>query len=170
MLPLLGALPLCGGLRKGSRTADLPAKPEAPEILKSFDARDWARAFVAYQRENPSIATDEETMTAWFANALMRGYDERRRQTVLGPAGESPSAYFVERWSGKPGAWVCTRTWYGINEDGHSTGTIHEESEPWPLQHLPLCVLDGGDVSMVGHDVLEAEYTYWDGRQPAARA
>lgn len=47
---------------------------------QSFDAQDWARAFVERVRENPSIATDEATMLGWFANALMRGYDEHARR------------------------------------------------------------------------------------------
>jgi len=47
----------------------------------SFDARDWARMFVGLVQHNPAIATDEETMTTWFANALMRGYDERHWRT-----------------------------------------------------------------------------------------
>ncbi len=55
--------------------------PEGYEILRSFDARDWARAFVAHVTAKPSIATDEETMIGWFANALMRGYDEHRPTT-----------------------------------------------------------------------------------------
>lgn len=53
-----------------------PPLPSGAEILKSFDARDWAKAFVEHVRQIPGIATDEETMTTWFANALMRGYDE----------------------------------------------------------------------------------------------
>lgn len=44
-------------------------RPDWP--LPSFDARDWAKAFC---KLNPSM--DEETMITWFANALMRGYDE----------------------------------------------------------------------------------------------
>ncbi len=51
------------------------------EIYKSFDARDWAKAFVEYQKANPAIATDEECMTTWFASALMRGYDEQYWRT-----------------------------------------------------------------------------------------
>lgn len=55
-----------------------PAKfPDGQEILKSFNATDWARAFVAYVKFDPSIATDEATMAGWFANALMRGFDEK---------------------------------------------------------------------------------------------
>lgn len=49
-------------------------------FTQSFDAMDWARAFVAIARENPAIATDEGTMVGWFANALMRGYDEHARR------------------------------------------------------------------------------------------
>lgn len=48
------------------------------ELLKSFDAQVWAREFVRIVTENPTIPTDEGTMIAWFANALMRGYDEHR--------------------------------------------------------------------------------------------
>lgn len=39
--------------------------------LPSFDARDWAEAFCKH-----SPGADEATMLAWFANALMRGFDE----------------------------------------------------------------------------------------------
>ena len=44
-------------------------RPDWP--LPSFDAKDWAKAFC---QRNPSI--DEELMVTWFANALMRGFDE----------------------------------------------------------------------------------------------
>jgi hypothetical protein len=37
----------------------------------SFDARDWAKSFCKM------YSGDEETMTAWFADALMRGYDQK---------------------------------------------------------------------------------------------
>jgi hypothetical protein len=46
-------------------------RPDWP--LPSFDARDWARAFC-----DKFPAFDEELALAWFANALMRGYDEGR--------------------------------------------------------------------------------------------
>ena len=38
--------------------------------LPSFDGMDWAEAFVKLH------GGDLELMTTWFANALMRGYDE----------------------------------------------------------------------------------------------
>lgn len=53
---------------------DPKARPDWP--LPSFDALDWAEAFVAKVREKPEIATDEGAMLAWFSGALMRGYDE----------------------------------------------------------------------------------------------
>lgn len=50
------------------------------DFTQSFDARDWAAAFVAHVQANPAIATDEGTMIGWFANAIMRGYDEHARK------------------------------------------------------------------------------------------
>jgi len=49
-------------------------------FAQSFDAAVWAKAFVAHVKANPEIATDEGTMIGWFANAIMRGYDEYARQ------------------------------------------------------------------------------------------
>ena len=46
-------------------------RPDWP--LPSFDAMDWAKAFC---KINPTCGLDESTMVGWFANALMRGYDE----------------------------------------------------------------------------------------------
>ena len=46
-------------------------------FTQSFQAMDWAKAFVALVKQKPEIATDEATMLGWFANAIMRGYDER---------------------------------------------------------------------------------------------
>ena len=50
-------------------------RPDWP--LPSFDARDWA---VAFLRAYPNTGLDEETMLGWFANALMRGYDEHAKR------------------------------------------------------------------------------------------
>jgi hypothetical protein len=41
----------------------------------SFDARVWAEAFMQYAVKN-KMGIDEDLMTAWFANAIMRGFDE----------------------------------------------------------------------------------------------
>ena len=51
--------------------------------LPSFDARDWAAAFCKTARERWGITgLDEEMMTAWFACALMRGYDQRAMEAT----------------------------------------------------------------------------------------
>jgi len=50
-------------------------------IPESFDAQVWAQEFVHLVEANPAIATDEGTMIGWFANALMRGYDEHYWRT-----------------------------------------------------------------------------------------
>ncbi len=74
------------GMRKPCNAAS--KLPAGHEILRSFDARDWAKAFVAHVQQIPGIATDEETMVGWFANSLMRGYDEREaRQSGTGTPG-----------------------------------------------------------------------------------
>lgn len=49
------------------------------DFAQSFDARDWAKAFVERARAKPDFATDEDNMIGWFANAIMRGYDEHAR-------------------------------------------------------------------------------------------
>ncbi len=54
--------------------ADTPPHERPDWPLPSFDARDWAQAFL---KINPNTGLDEGTMIGWFANALMRGYDER---------------------------------------------------------------------------------------------
>lgn len=56
---------------------DPKTRPDWP--LPSFDATDWAEAFVKF---NPGIAEAvgpaelEATMLGWFSNSLMRGFDE----------------------------------------------------------------------------------------------
>jgi hypothetical protein len=45
--------------------------------LPSFDARDWAKAFCKIAKTH-GHDIDEEWMVTWFANALMRGFDEAR--------------------------------------------------------------------------------------------
>jgi len=49
---------------------------EAVNLTDEFDARVWAREFVRL-----NSASDEAMMLAWFANALMAGYDHARRAT-----------------------------------------------------------------------------------------
>lgn len=59
-------------------------RPDWP--LLSFDARDWAGAFcksatqLGY-RSPEGKPVDEGWMIGWFANALMRGFDEHAART-----------------------------------------------------------------------------------------
>lgn len=68
---------------------------EHPRCTQSFAASDWARDFVQQVRLNPSIATDEGTVCGWFANAIMRGYDERER--ILNAEAREAGQILVER-------------------------------------------------------------------------
>lgn len=56
-----------------------PNDPTWP--LPSFDARDWAKAFVKIAATVGYPDMDEEWMVTWFANALMRGFDEHARRS-----------------------------------------------------------------------------------------
>jgi len=56
-----------------------------PSPQDSFDAMKWAESFVAHVKLKPTIATDVGTMLAWFATALMRGYDEYPRGQAVSP-------------------------------------------------------------------------------------
>lgn len=53
-------------------------RPDWP--LPSFDARDWAKACADVTRNKLMTEEEyEELLQMWFANALMRGYDEARK-------------------------------------------------------------------------------------------
>lgn len=64
---------------------DCPPSPRRPDFWQSFDARDWAAAFVEIVRKNHNIEIDESLMTGWFANALMVGFDEHARRQKTEP-------------------------------------------------------------------------------------
>lgn len=64
---------------------DPKTRPDWP--LPSFNARDWAQAFcrIANERgfkDEKGDPIDEGWMIAWFASALMRGYDQRTSEIV----------------------------------------------------------------------------------------
>jgi hypothetical protein len=50
------------------------------DLIESFDAQVWAKEFVKHNLAF-HIGLDEGALTAWFASALMRGYDEYRWRT-----------------------------------------------------------------------------------------
>lgn len=49
-------------------------------LIGQFDAKIWAEEFVKMVKKNPKIANDMGTMIAWFANAIMAGYDRAKQQ------------------------------------------------------------------------------------------
>ena len=55
--------------------------PHSFKALDSFDAQHWAASFLDTLRENPQIIIDHDLMVCWFANALMRGFDEHYWRT-----------------------------------------------------------------------------------------
>jgi hypothetical protein len=60
---------------------DPKTRPDWP--LPSFDARDWAEAFCKTVKEQTGHELDEGWMIAWFACALMRGFDEHASRASL---------------------------------------------------------------------------------------
>ena len=58
--------------------ADTPPQERPDWPLPSFDARDWAAHFRKTAVKLGYSDMDEDWLHAWFANALMRGYDEAR--------------------------------------------------------------------------------------------
>lgn len=73
--------------------ANTPPEERPDWPLPSFDARDWSKAFCKIAKKL-GHDLDEDWMTGWFANALMRGYDEHAaRQSQHNPqAGDGGSA------------------------------------------------------------------------------
>lgn len=62
------------------------AKSQTP--LVSFDPDVWVDAWIETIGKNPEIPQNRETMRAWFANALMRGYDEWMQRNPGRPEGD----------------------------------------------------------------------------------
>jgi hypothetical protein len=65
--------------------SDPSDSPTASDFTQSFDARDWAVAWCKIAREieaanDGRTVIDEGWMISWFANAIMRGYDEHARR------------------------------------------------------------------------------------------
>lgn len=50
-----------------------------PDLIGETDATVWATEWLETISRNPGIPTDEGTMISWFANAIMAGYDQGRR-------------------------------------------------------------------------------------------
>lgn len=59
--------------------------------IQSFDHCDWAEAFIKIVKDN-NVTIDEEYMRVWFANALMRGYDQGQLHL------HHQLPWFVKKW------------------------------------------------------------------------
>lgn len=117
----------------------------ADDFTQSMDARVWADAFLAQFSEVP----DREMLIAWFANAIMCGYDAQA--TTL-------RALAAER-----DALLAAQTWQPIgtaNDDGVTKlflAPSHVPGDPWlftsrfiatqpkPTHWMPLPPAPGGE-------------------------
>jgi hypothetical protein len=54
--------------------------PHNPACMQSFDARDWAYDFRETAKSLGYCDMDEGWLLGWFANAIMRGFDEAERR------------------------------------------------------------------------------------------
>lgn len=64
--------------------AAVPKELRADWPLPSFDANDWG---VAFNKQHPSVPVDDAR--AWFACALMRGFDESEARSRHPTTGDS---------------------------------------------------------------------------------
>lgn len=55
------------------------------ELIGEFDAAVWAKVWIRMIAEHPGIPTEEGTMIGWFANAIMSGYDQGRKEEQSRP-------------------------------------------------------------------------------------
>lgn len=72
------------------------------DLFSTMDAHAWANRFVERVAENPDIATDVGTMLAWFAGAIMTGYDNGIK---VGRAMEAAEQQVWIRPLGPPKEW-----------------------------------------------------------------
>jgi hypothetical protein len=77
---------LSGVIESVTRRLDVNELPSANDndLFSNIDALVWAERFVLRVSERPTIPTDVGTMLAWFAGAIMAGYDERSRRIISG--------------------------------------------------------------------------------------
>lgn len=62
--------------------ANTPLKERPDWPLPSFDARDWAESFCKIAK-GKGLEIDQGWMVSWFANALMRGFDEANSRRAV---------------------------------------------------------------------------------------
>ena len=86
-------------------------------FIHSFDERDWSKAFMERVNADHTFVTGSN-MDGWFANAIMRGYDEPKRLDNIFDAIRSERDYQVEKWGNNfddthtPADWWTFVTFY----------------------------------------------------------
>lgn len=88
--------PSCDDCLRASPPLDEPAPAPEPDPLLGIDAQKWAQEFMRIW-SGRWAEVDEGLMIGWFANAIMRGYDEgqhrlRKQHGCEIPPLESPKA------------------------------------------------------------------------------
>lgn len=76
------AVPQPGAFAATTAANEPPIRRSPSWPLESFDARDWAKEFIRINRDcvvGIVGHVDEEDMISWFANSLMRGFEEGKK-------------------------------------------------------------------------------------------
>lgn len=76
------AVPQPGAFAATPAANEPPVRRSPSWPLESFDARDWAKEFIRINRDRVVGIVghvDEEDMISWFANSLMRGFEEGKK-------------------------------------------------------------------------------------------
>lgn len=76
------AVPQPGAFAATPAANEPPVRRSPSWPLESFDARDWAKEFIRINRDcvvGIVGHVDEEDMISWFANSLMRGFEEGKK-------------------------------------------------------------------------------------------
>lgn len=66
----------------------------ALDLTQCLDADVWAKTFIRNVKEGTVDPADLDTVRAWFANAIMAGYDHGR------PVNGDHAAYLIDKESG----------------------------------------------------------------------
>lgn len=141
---------LCGDQIEFEREHAKTPPEERPDWpLPSFDARDWAKAFcrrfMVLHREGYNtrpVDDDEGVMLTWFANALMRGYDERTAKEERPPISISH----------REGRWYCECPL--IPELNASSVTLYALLHAMAdrVNHVIESAITTAQMARVGHD------------------
>jgi hypothetical protein len=78
----------------------------------TMDAKVWVDEWMARVITRPEMATDFGTMLAWFANAIMAGYDAAQQRLLLDPHPETLDLINIEL--APVGVWLDESEWRNL--------------------------------------------------------